>query len=133
MKSLNVVAAIIKYNDLVLCMQRKEGKYDYVSKKFEFPGGKIEEGETKPVALMRELFEEMDIKTNISESDFFMTTHHIYPDFEITMHAYICKVNTQDFVMKEHIGFKWLTTKELLTLDWASADIPIVEKLIKTL
>lgn len=131
MKHLKVVAAIIEYNDLILCMQRNEGKFAYVSKKFEFPGGKIEDGETRPQALMRELSEEMDFSVNIEEKDFFMTVHHVYPDFEITMHAYKCKVDTQKFTMKEHIDFKWLTKGDLLSLDWAPADLPIVNKLIK--
>lgn len=133
MKKLEVVAAIIIYKDRILCMQRGDGKFEYVSRKFEFPGGKIEKGETRPEALMRELREEMALEVQIGEEDFFMTVEHAYPDFEITMHSYICKVETQQFVRKEHIDHKWLRKEELMTLDWAPADIPIAKKIQETL
>ena len=67
----------------------------------------------------------------VSEKDYLLTVDHTYPDFAITMHAYLCKVSTPDFVMKEHIDFKWLSASELNTLDWAEADKPIVEFLQK--
>lgn len=131
MKHLEVVAGIIKYEDLILCMQRPVGKYDYVSLKYEFPGGKVEPGETNSEALKRELLEEMDMKVEVSEDDHFMTVNCPYPDFEITMHAYLCKVKSQEFVRKEHIDHKWLRKEELNTLDWAPADQPIVAKLME--
>lgn len=112
-------------------MQRNLNKFDYISYKFEFPGGKVEQGESKSQALMRELKEEMDILTNITEDNYFMTVEHQYPDFFITMHSYICMVKSQHFVMKEHVSFKWLKKEELLSLDWAPADRPIVEKLMQ--
>ena len=121
MKHLEVVAAIIKYNDLILCMQRPVGKFDYVSLKFEFPGGKVEPGETR---------EEMAMKTDITEDDYFMTVTHQYPDFEITMHSFICPVESQEFIRKEHVDHKWLPVEELNTLDWAPADQPIVNALM---
>ena len=71
--------------------------------------------------------EEMDINVTINESDYLLTIEHVYPDFAITMHTYLCKIEKPDFVMKEHISFKWLTVNELDTLDWAEADKPIVE------
>ena len=129
MKKLEVVAAIIMYEDKILCMQRNKGKYDYVSYKYEFPGGKIEPGETKAQALQRELLEEMELKVSITEEDYFMTVEHAYPDFEVTMHSFICNVETQKFVRKEHIDHKWRKREELNRLDWAPADIPIVKKL----
>ena len=129
MKKLEVVAGIIMYKDLILCMQRDRGKFDYVSYKYEFPGGKIEPGETRSEALMRELNEEMALAVAINEDDYFMTVNHIYPDFEITMHSFICKVANQQFIRKEHIDHKWLTKEELMQLDWAAADIPIVKRL----
>ena len=130
LKHLEVVAAIIKYNDLILCMQRPVGKFDYVSLKFEFPGGKVEPGETNSQALMRELSEEMAMKTDITEDDYFMTVTHQYPAFEITMHSFICPVESQEFVRKEHVDHKWLPVEELNTLDWAPADQPIVNALM---
>ena len=131
MKHLEVVAGVIVNDGKILCMQRNKGKYDYISYKFEFPGGKIEEGETRSEALMRELREEMELDTNIAESDFFLTVEHSYPDFSITMHSFICRVKTDKFIRKEHIAHKWLRPSELLALDWAEADKPIVEKIIK--
>ena len=108
-------------------MQRNKAKFDYVSYKFEFPGGKVEAGEENHTALERELNEEMDMNVSIREEDYLLTVEHTYPDFAITMHTYLCKVDKPDFVMKEHIDFKWLPVSELDTLDWAEADKPIVE------
>lgn len=131
MKHLDVVAAIIIYDNQILCMQRDKAKYEYISYKYEFPGGKIEMGETKPEALMRELKEEMNISVKISDEDFFFTVNHTYPDFELTMHSFICCVEFQEFVRKEHVNHKWAYLDELNSLDWAAADIPIVEKLLE--
>lgn len=130
MKHLEVVAAIIQYENLILCMQRPAGKFEYVSFKYEFPGGKVESGESNSQALMRELKEEMAMTTNITEDDFFMTVNHVYPDFEITMHSFICSVDSQEFTRKEHIDHKWLPVDQLDTLDWAPADQPIVKALM---
>lgn len=129
MKHYEVVAAVIEYNNKILCMQRNKAKYDYVSYKFEFPGGKVEVGEERHIALERELREEMDMNIAISEEDYFMTVEHTYPDFIITMHAYVCKLENPRFVMKEHVAAKWLMRSELGNLDWAEADKPIVKKL----
>jgi len=131
MKHYEVVAAIIEYNDKILCMQRPVGKYEYTSLKYEFPGGKIEAGETKPEALMRELREEMEYKVSIEEKDFFDVISHEYPDFEITMYCYLCHVDNDRFIRKEHINHIWLTPDKLDSLDWAAADFPVVKKLIK--
>jgi len=129
MKNLNVVAAIIIHNGQILCMQRGQAKQDYISYKYEFPGGKIELGETRIEALMRELKEEMNIEVKIAEEDYFMTINHSYPDFELTMHSYICHVDTKEFVRKEHIDHQWVIPQELNTLEWVPADYPIVERL----
>ena len=130
MKRNEVVAAIIEYKGKILCMQRKEGKYEYVSKKYEFPGGKIELGETRTQALVREIKEELDIDIHVSEDNYFMSINHVYPDFEITMHSFYVKVESPYFVMKEHLDYKWLDVKDLKSLDWAPADEPIIEKLM---
>ena len=127
MKHYEVVAAVIEHDNKILCMQRGKSKFDYTSYKFEFPGGKVEVGEENHKALERELYEEMDMNVSISEDDFLLTVEHTYPDFEITMHAYLCKVDKTDFVMKEHIAFEWLYVNELDKLEWAEADKPIVE------
>ena len=131
MKHYEVVAAVIEFENKILCMQRGKARYDYTSYKFEFPGGKVEAGEEKYVALSRELREEMDLDVSIREKDYLLTVEHTYPDFAITMHAYLYKVATPNFVMKEHVDFKWLPVSKLDSLEWAEADKPIVEWLKK--
>ena len=128
MKKIEVVAGIIFFQNQILCVQRPKSKLDYISEKFEFPGGKIEEGETKREALQRELAEELSISTNIKS--LYLTVVHEYPDFELTMHSFTCEVESKKLTLNEHICQEWLTIKELKKLDWAAADIPIVNKLV---
>ncbi|MDG1518299.1 MAG: (deoxy)nucleoside triphosphate pyrophosphohydrolase [Flavobacteriales bacterium] len=128
MKKIEVVAAILINENKILCVQRAESKLPYISKKFEFPGGKIEAGETQKEALQRELVEELDI--NVKVGDLYLTVNHQYPDFELTMHSFIVKVESRKLTLNEHIDQKWLSKEELTALDWAVADLPIVHKLI---
>jgi 8-oxo-dGTP diphosphatase len=128
MKKIEVVAGVIFCKDEILCVQRKKNKLHYISEKFEFPGGKIEPGESKEEALHRELLEELNLSMKIKS--FFMTVAHEYPDFELIMHTYICEVESKELTLNEHIDKKWLKVNELNQLDWAGADIPIVEKLV---
>ena len=127
-KEVEVSAAVIKYNNKVLCVQRGENKLDYISKKFEFPGGKVEEGETKAQTAVREIKEEL--RMDIKAVDEFLTVRHEYPDFILTMHSFICTCNDPTVQLTEHIDYKWLSDSELDSLDWAAADIPIVDKLM---
>ena len=129
MKHLEVVAAIIEHDGKILRMQRGQSKYDYVSFKYEFPGGKVEAGEENHTALERELREEMDMHMSISERNYFMTINHTYTDFAITLHCYLCKLAQPQFVMKEHVDAKWMLPQDMYTLDWAPADWPIVKRL----
>jgi 8-oxo-dGTP diphosphatase len=128
MKKINVVAAIIKHNNKILCVQRGDNKYNYISKKFEFPGGKIEDGETLEETIIREVREELVM--NIKTEKQFLTVKHQYPDFLITMYSFICSCEDPTVHLTEHIDYKWLTLSELEVLDWAAADIPIVDKLV---
>ena len=92
-------------------------------KKVEVVAGVI----TQEEALIRELEEELGISPKIDKH--FLTVVHQYPHFELTMHSYLCKAESQDLVLHEHIKEEWLFTSELNKLDWAAADIPIVNKL----
>ncbi|AEF83739.1 MutT/NUDIX family protein [Treponema primitia ZAS-2] len=130
MKHLEVVAGIIEFGGKILCLQKNVGKYDYISYKFEFPGGKVEPGESHCQALMRELNEELAMDIKIREQDFYMTVDHSYPDFEITLHSFLCRVNDCTFTLKEHKSFIWLKKMDLLRVEWAAADLPIVKKLM---
>ena len=129
MKNILVVAAIIVFEKKFLCVQRGPNKYQYISKKFEFPGGKVEENENDNDALKREIREELQMDININ--DYFMTVNHQYPDFHLTMKVYKCSSLKPKLTLSEHIDFKWLKEDEMKDLDWAAADIPIVEKLIE--
>jgi 8-oxo-dGTP diphosphatase len=127
-----VTAAILINNNEILCMQRGVSKFPYISFKFEFPGGKIEEGETREESLRRELKEELSIDLEIEPQAYFLSLEHTYPDFMITMHSYLCYIPHREIIRNEHISEIWLKKEILNTLDWAAADIPIVEKLMVT-
>jgi 8-oxo-dGTP diphosphatase len=128
MKKIEVVAAIIYHENKILCVQRGENKYDYISKKYEFPGGKMEAGESKEETVKREILEELHM--DIEVQDEFLTVDHQYPDFHLTMHSFKCSTTNESLTLTEHIDFKWLEISEMSGLDWAAADVPIVEKLV---
>lgn len=129
MKYIEVVAAIIIHNNQILCVQRSENKLNYISQKWEFPGGKIEVGETRGETIKREISEELKMDINVKEE--FITVSHQYPDFHLTMHSFICSSENKELTLTEHIDYKWLDKKELNQLDWAAADIPIMMKLMQ--
>lgn len=129
MKQIQVVAAVIINNNKILCVQRNENKLTYISKKYEFPGGKIELGETKEETIKREIKEELKMEINIERK--FLTVNHQYPDFHLTMYSFLCSCENSSLTLTEHIDFKWLDKNDLYELDWAAADIPIVDKLVK--
>ncbi len=130
MKTIEVVAAIIVDGHKILCVQRPQNRHSYISKKFEFPGGKIDIDETNHQALAREIKEELNLNIEITEP--FLTVEHEYPDFAIKMHSYICSASDPHLMkLHEHIDHKWLFIDDIDGLDWAEADIPIVEKLKK--
>lgn len=123
MEPIHVVAAVIRHNGKILCVQRGESKYEYVSKKWEFPGGKIENNESDNEALVREIEEELGMQIDIQEH--LITVDHQYPDFQIIMKVYLCDTSNNEVKLSEHLNFQWLQVAEL-TLDWAEADKPIV-------
>ncbi len=119
-KHYHVVAAVVEVDGKVLCMQRGKTRYTYTSYLWEFPGGKIEEGETPQQALHRELIEEMDLDVEVHE--LLATVTHDYPDFTITLAAYRCVATTTHFTMREHAACRWLSWADLPSLSWCAAD-----------
>lgn len=128
MKLITTVAGII-YNEKgeILCTKRDQGKYDYVSLKWEFPGGKMEANETEIQTLARELREELEIEVEIGDK--YYQVEHDYPDFHLSMAVYVCKMISKQFKMNVHKDIEWLKPQDMLKLDWAKADLPVAEKI----
>ena len=129
MKHIEVVAAVIENENQYLCVQRNANKYDYISYKYEFPGGKVEQNETNEEALIREIQEELNLEIQIQKH--IITVEHTYPDFKISMHTYLCNSQNRKLTLNEHVDHKWLEKVDLPSLDWAAADVPIVDYLLK--
>ena len=119
-KESRVVAAVVKDGDKYLCMQRCRSHYPYISERWEFPGGKVEQGESYHEALVREIKEEMDWDVYVGRK--LGTISHEYPDFKVRLTAYLCKGGDGEFKMLEHLDCKWLTREEMETLNWTEAD-----------
>lgn len=122
MKTVKVVAAIIRDRDRVFATQRGYGEY---KDGWEFPGGKIEPGETPQQALQREIKEELD--TEILVGDLFTVVEHDYPDFHLSMQCFLCTISSGELKLKEHEAAKWLTRDQLNSVDWLPADVKVVE------
>ena len=124
MKQIEVVAAIIRKEDKIFATQRGYGEWkDW----WEFPGGKIEAGETPEEALKREIQEELS--TEISVDELLCTVEYDYPAFHLTMHCYLCSLLTEALHLNEHEAAKWLTMEELNSVKWLPADMKVVEKM----
>ena len=126
MKQINTVGGLIVNEEgKILCTERGESKYDYISFKWEFPGGKVEEGETSEETLKRELMEELEIEVEVIKP--FYQVEHDYPDFHLSMPVYLCKLKSTDMKLMVHKSIKWLNPSEMMSLDWAGADIPVAQ------
>jgi 8-oxo-dGTP diphosphatase len=129
MKKVRVVAAVIKTENkngkpVIFATQRGYGAF---KDGWEFPGGKIEEGETPHEALKREIREELD--TEISVGDLLDKIEYDYPTFHLSMDCFWCEVVEGNLVLKEHEDAKWLTVEELDSVEWLPADISLIEKI----
>ena len=131
MKKIQVVAAIIKNQNRILCCQREANKLTYLSEKWEFPGGKLEEGESNKEGLIREIKEELEM--DIYNLEFALTVQHQYPNFHLTMHTYFADTKQINHELHAHKKATWESIENLDKFDWAAADIPIVEYLKKNL
>ncbi len=125
MKVIEVVAAIIQKENQYLTTQRGYGDFKGF---WEFPGGKIEFGESHEVALKREIREELGI--NISIEKFICTTDYDYSSFHLTMHCYLCNIVSGEIELREHIAIRWLNPYELNDVKWLPADKEIIDKLV---
>ena len=128
MKNIEVAAAIITHNGRVFATQRGYGEF---KDGWEFPGGKMEPGETPQQALVREIQEELD--TEIEVGELVETVEYDYPGFHLTMHCFLCTVRSGALVLKEHEAARWLTGEELNDVDWLPADVAVAEKLKETM
>lgn len=124
MNHIEVVAAIIRQGDKIFATQRGYGEWkDW----WEFPGGKMELGESPEEALKREIREELSTEINVDE--FFCTVEYDYPKFHLTMHCYLCSILTDGLHLNEHEAACWLAKDELDSVIWLPADKSIIEKL----
>ena len=122
MCSIEVVAAVILHEGRILATQRGYGEWkDW----WEFPGGKMEAGETPEEALVREIREELSAEISVDE--FLCTVEYQYPAFFLTMHCYLCSLVTEALHLNEHEAAKWLTKDELDGVKWLPADVEVVE------
>ena len=124
MKTINVVAAIIKKDDKIFATQRGYGEF---KGGWELPGGKIEQGETPQQALEREIREELDAQ--ITVGGLLDTIEYDYPSFHLSMQCFWCELVHDNIVLKEHEAARWLTKTTLFDVEWLPADIALVKKI----
>lgn len=124
MKQIEVVAAIIRKEDKIFATQRGYGDFkDW----WEFPGGKMEVGETPEEALVREIREELSAEISVDE--FLCTVEYDYPAFHLKMHCYLCSLLTEALHLNEHEAAKWLSKDELDSVKWLPADLEVIKAL----
>ena len=124
MKTIEVVATVIIQDNKVFATQRGYGEF---KDGWEFPGGKVEEGETPEEALIREIREELDVF--VSVDSFLCTVDYDYPKFHLTMHCYICSIISGELLLLEHEAAKWLDRDSIWTVEWLPADVEVVKTL----
>lgn len=122
LRHLHVACALIEQEGLLLAAQRSARTS--LPLKWEFPGGKIEAGESPEECLHRELREEMEISVVIGVA--LLPRTHRYPDFTVTLYPFVCQLTTAEIVLREHVAICWIAPAQMLSLDWAEADLPVV-------
>lgn len=122
-RHIHVTCAIIEHEELVLATQRSATMS--MPLKWEFPGGKIEPGESKKICLQRELLEELGIQARIQRS--LPRSMYRYPTFTITLYPFLCTIESGVITLHEHAAMRWMHAEDLTTLDWAEADVPVLE------
>ena len=125
MKTIEVVAAIIKKQDKIFITRRSYGEF---ADMWEFPGGKIELGESREEALIREVKEELEL--DINNLEYLTTVDYDYPNFHLTMHCFICEICGGELVLNAHNDAKWVSLEELSTQKWVPADVEVFEKIL---
>ena len=129
-KHIEVVAAIIVRGDSVYCFKKGKNKFDYLSGKFEFQGGKIEVGEEKQQALVREISEELSVVITVQNE--LLQYSYEYPDFVINLTCFKAEIESGNFVLSEHTEVILQRIDQLNSLEWLPADIPAVNYLMET-
>lgn len=124
MKIVRVVAAVIVSEDKVFATQRGYGEF---KDGWEFPGGKIETGETPEAALAREIKEELDTEINVE--DFIETIEYDYPTFHLSMDCFLCSIKKGKLTLKEHEAAKWLDLQTIDSVEWLPADVTLIDKI----
>ena len=124
MKKIEVVAAILHRDGACFATQRGYGEFEGM---WEFPGGKIEPGESRDIALKREIQEELGV--DIVIEDLICTTEYDYPSFHLTMHCYLCSIASGEIELREHKSALWLTSDKLEDVAWLPADKEVIDKL----
>ena len=124
MKKIEVVAAILHRDGAYFATQRGYGEFEGM---WEFPGGKIEPGESRDVALKREIQEELGV--DIVIEDLICTTEYDYPSFHLTMHCYLCSAASGEIELREHKSPCWLTAETLDSVEWLPADKEVIENI----
>ena len=125
MKTIRVVAAVIRSEDKIFATARGYGEF---KGQWEFPGGKIEPGETPQEALVREIQEELDVKTEVG--DLIDTIEYDYSSFHLSMDCFWCNVTEGEITLKEAEDARWLSKDELYSVDWLPADMELIKKLV---
>ena len=128
MKTIEVVAAIIHKNGRILAAQRGYGDY---KDGWEFPGGKVQPGESAEAAIVREIREEL--RVTIKPEKLVTTVEYDYPTFHLTMHCFISSIVEGEIDLVEHEAMRWLTPNALYEVDWLPADVEVVQELTKFL